>query len=309
VPGTLGNKLLEAGVELDIVGVNNIGDIGIRKPALIIIAANTKDLWATLSTSAVRRLFADLPVLGMGSGGAKLFQALGATIGIGKVMHSPGNHDIQLELPNIFPGQSAGSHTVTIYKKASRSDVLGVYDNGSPAVAGFEGIARWTEHARHWPVARQGNLLLWGFDAPLANLSDNGRKLLASLIEEHAGNEHRPYAELTPEVTLSGPGSHRDRLDAIFKRGTFHFNVQTPGKVTAQATWSPPDKSLALTLNGPGQVGYTKRVDGRSPLSLEFEIAPDQIRVGEPWRLNLTRHGAISAGDSIAFELKLAYPQ
>lgn len=77
-----------------------------------------------------------------------------------------------------------------------------------------------------------------------------------------------------------------------------------PGAVNAQATWSGNPGSLALILNGPGQVGYYARQDGPSPLGLSYNVTAADLSTPGIWRITL-----ISFSDAdIEGTIDITYP-
>jgi len=80
--------------------------------------------------------------------------------------------------------------------------------------------------------------------------------------------------------------------------------VSEPGPINAQASWVGSAPSLALIINGPGQVGYYARQDGSSPLSVSYMVTPGDLTAGFTWRVSLT---SFSATDATA-QINLTYP-
>ena len=66
------------------------------------------------------------------------------------------------------------------------------------------------------------------------------------------------------------------------------------GTITAEASWGG-GRSLALILNGPGQVGSYARQDGASPLRLRFEVTPELLRLDGEWRLSIVNFSGLPA--------------
>lgn len=72
-----------------------------------------------------------------------------------------------------------------------------------------------------------------------------------------------------------------------------------PGPIQASATWSGIPTSMALIVNGPGQVGYYARQDGPSPLSVSYSVSPADFGSGDTWFVSLTALSPPNADGSI----------
>jgi hypothetical protein len=302
------HDLRAAGAEVRPFEPDQLQDVGIFRPDLVIVASDTGTEWGRVSPRTLRQLFSDERIVGLGSGGAELFQILDANIGRGSVMHFPGNFVLEVAA---FPRGSVPRPTVPdviSVHEGVRADAIGVYDEGSPTIAGFEAIARWTNARNHWPVARQGNLLLWGFDAPLDSLTDDGRLLLNSLLTDHLQRPFVHYTDVQKRVADTRPGRIIDRLTRQFPGQQWPFRVDRTGTITAKLTWTPSAESLALILNGPGQIGYYARQDGRPPLRIDFEVTDELLARGNDWQISVAKHGELH-GDAIEYTLELDYPK
>jgi hypothetical protein len=76
------------------------------------------------------------------------------------------------------------------------------------------------------------------------------------------------------------------------------------GAINATANWSGTPGTMALIINGPGQVGYYARQDGGSPLSVSYTVTPANLGAGDLWRVSLTSFVAADANGSI----EITYP-
>jgi len=83
----------------------------------------------------------------------------------------------------------------------------------------------------------------------------------------------------------------------------FDLSLEASGRVMAFASWTGAATSLALILNGPGQVQYYARRDGPSPLKLEFEITSELLNKGKDWKLSLVSFQSGDAQGNILFQL------
>jgi hypothetical protein len=79
------------------------------------------------------------------------------------------------------------------------------------------------------------------------------------------------------------------------------FTVNKPGTISAEAIWTGTTGTLALILNGPGQVNAYARIDGPSPLSLKYDVTPSDVNKGALWTLTVINFYSGTANGSLAF--------
>lgn len=283
-----------------------LNQLGILNPDLIIVAADTRGVWSEMSPRVLRSLFVGKKVVALGNGGAELLQVLGATIGRGSAMHGAGLSEIVLEnFPFGFVDRPSLPTKFSVHSPV-RSDVLGIYDAGSPALRGFEAFARWPTHKNHWTIARQGNLLFWGYDAPLDTLTNEGRTLLIALIRDHHDRPFVSFEDRLPRIEPVQPGLHSDKLSKDFSSHTWHIQLSRPGYIHATLRSDSTTEPLTLLLNGPGKIGYFERKDGKSPLEISFDVTEDLLARGDIWRISVTKFGEIPK--PIVYEIELKFP-
>jgi DNA-binding winged helix-turn-helix (wHTH) protein len=297
------------GAECSTLNTSELGKIAATVPDIIIVAADTRDSWTEQPQSALRRqVFANYKVFGMGDGGAQLFSVLGLQIGRGHVMTAS-----RLDYPLIveLKALSLSSSDKVLQVSQGEGESIGVYDEGSPDIAGFEGIARWqnAEHAEHhWPIARQGNYMLWGFDSPVEQMTEVGKRLLVNLLIEQRMHPSVPLSQARTKHEYVQPGLLAGRLNAQFPTSLWHFQVRKPGRITARLSWNPAELPLALILNGPGQSqgGYFARKDGISPLEIAFDATDGHVSTDIDWRISIDDFGE-TGGTLIDYKLELSY--
>lgn len=111
-----------------------------------------------------------------------------------------------------------------------------------------------------------------------------------------------PTAPLRPlavqEAILPGGQSRLERVfelhSAFGDRDVLEITLGRAGVVRIQVSWRGSTETLAVILNGPGQTNTYARQDGRSPLTVEFEVTDDLLRLGRQWRVsvvNFSRQG------------------
>ena len=306
---TLSSYLKELGADVSFIKTDELNKLGSAKTDIIIIGMDTGKFWDEQSSSILSQLFENYKVIGMGDGGARLFNKLELEIGFGHGMHS-NSTVLEVELPEIikspFSVSTSDNNTIEVYQQGGY-DVSGIYDNGSPAIAGFEGIARWVTSPHHWPICRQGNFILWAFDAPAQNMTMTGKQLFVNLLVNHKSNPSVSLSNSRKKNNYIGPGLISDRLTSQFNRHKWVFQVKSEGQIRAKLKW-PTSNHLALILNGPGQVGYFARKDGASPLNIAFDVTQENIQKGKDWSITVVSFENLK-NTEIDFELNLLFPQ
>ena len=90
---------------------------------------------------------------------------------------------------------------------------------------------------------------------------------------------------------------------AFGDRDTYKLIINVSGRIRLKAVWRGRARELALILNGPGQVSYYARKDGRSPLEIDFEITPKILERGSEWTVSIVNFsGAGSASGTLSME-------
>lgn len=85
-------------------------------------------------------------------------------------------------------------------------------------------------------------------------------------------------------------------------RAIFPIEVLCPGQIRAWASWSGSAQTMALILNGPGQVGYFDRKDGRSPLAVSSPVSTANIQQGRRWWVSLVNFSGGTANGSVTID-------
>jgi hypothetical protein len=299
--------LEEQGAEVSLITTQELNKLAATRPDMIIVGADTGDFWNTQSQPIMAQLFENYKVIGLGDGGARLFDQLNLEIGWGNgaISTSP---TVTVEIPELVRTPfviSATDNVIDVYRSGSY-DVIGIYDEGSSIVAGFEGIARWKD-SHHWPITRQGNYVLWAFDAPTEQMTIQGKQLFVNLLLSHKVHPAVPLSQARKKVSYIETGRISDRLTEQFSHRKWIFQVQHVGQIKATLTWNAPDHSLALILNGPGQIGYFAREDGVSPLNIEFTVTEEHLLKGTDWSITVESFENL-ADAAIDFNLQLSLP-
>jgi hypothetical protein len=303
--------LEEQGAALSFIGTAELPTLQLTKPDLVIVGAGT--LWTRTDPIALKQTFEGYKVIGVGNAGDELFGLLGLQIS-GTMHGREGN--LIIEEPALLGHPiaiSAPDRSVDIFKTQVQGDAVGIYDGGSPDIAGFEGLARWQSFKNHWPIARQGNFLFWGFEASTSQLSDSGKALFVNVLAYHKA---QPWVSLSKIVEASearrnleriSPGVSTGQLSAQVTHVVRRFAIKKPGPIEATLTWNSADCPLGLILNGPGQKGYFARKDGASPLSLQFAVTDEQFAKGTDWSITIACFRGLGP-EPLKFSMKLNFP-
>lgn len=86
-------------------------------------------------------------------------------------------------------------------------------------------------------------------------------------------------------------------------REVMELEITAAGKLEAKAEWTGNADKVALILNGPGQTQYYARKDGRSPLSLVFNVTASQLAKGNDWKLSVAVFGDGTAKGKVEVRL------
>ena len=301
----LATYLEEKGAEVSVVSPAHPDELAVSRPDIVIVGADTGEAWERLSKTITNKLFENVKVIGFGKGGGALFSRLGLEISSLKGVH--GNETrVAVQMPELLKSPlpvPAEDRAVEIYR-ASRSDIIGIYDGGSPAVAGFEGIARWTTQKNYWPVCRQGNYVLWGFDAPSGDMTDAGKQFFINLLVNQKARPTVPLNQTRKTSEFVKSGVISERLTKEFPRQEWPFQVKRAGHFRARLSWNPPGTPLALLL-GAKEGRMRQRKDGFSPLIIDFDIAGENV--GEDWRVEVVCFGDLGT-KVVDYKLELVIP-
>jgi hypothetical protein len=88
------------------------------------------------------------------------------------------------------------------------------------------------------------------------------------------------------------------------RRQVYNLRLTEPGSIEVQTNWTGTQSDLAVIINGPGQVGAYARVDGSSPLSLNYTVSEADFAAGNHWRVSIVSFGSGAANGVV----ELTYP-
>jgi hypothetical protein len=182
-------KLLEGhGWAVDLMTLAEVGAADFRPYALIIVGPETGHRYTFDDPDAAGVLAQwDIPILGLGEGGAALFAELDLFINYGQTWFSHNNQVLAVDPLAPFWNEplaipvSRKKPRATLYPKPLQE--LGVYIP-KPHV-GVTPIARENDNSTHYAVTlenRRGReFVLWGYNAGPPAMTSDGRKLLVNI--------------------------------------------------------------------------------------------------------------------------------
>lgn len=308
----LATYLENEGAQVSVISTNQLDNLAGTRPDTIIVCGDTAAAWGKVSKTVLSRLFEDPKVIAFGDGGANLFRLLGLRIADPNGMHGSGSAGTQLvvQVPEILQSPltiPAENQIVQVYE-ATGSDVIGIYDDGSPMVAGFEGIAHWSKWKNHWPICRQGNFVLWGFSAPTSEMTDAGKQLFVNLLVNHKAHPSVPLSQARRKTEYVKSGLISERLSKQFPDHKWPFQIKNTGHISARLSWTPPDVGLAFIL-GTEQRRRFQRKDGRSPLTIDYDVNEEDVsHSDDDWFIEITCFGDIGT-TVIDYQLQLSLPE
>jgi hypothetical protein len=86
----------------------------------------------------------------------------------------------------------------------------------------------------------------------------------------------------------------------------FPIQIGASGRIEVRATWTGTASILSLSLDGPDQQTY-RRLSGRSPLTLTYDVTSTDFRRGQGWQASLVN--ANSQGGSAEGQVVITYPR
>ena len=309
---TLATYLQNEGAEVSVISTDQLDNLADTRPDTIIVCGDTGAAWGKFSKTVLNRLFEDPKIIAFGTAGSNLFRLLGLRIADPNGMHGTASAGTQLvvQVPEILQSPltiPAENQMVQVYEPSS-SDVIGIYDDGSPMVAGFEGIAHWSQWKNHWPICRQGNCVLWGFSAPTSEMTDAGKQLFVNLLVNHKARPSVPLSQARRKTEYVKSGLISERLSKQFPDHKWPFQIKNTGRISARLSWTPPDVGLAFIL-GTEQRRRFQRKDGQSPLTIDYDVNEEDVaHSDDDWFIGVTCFGDIGT-TVIDYQLQLSLPQ
>jgi archaellum component FlaC len=305
---SLSDLLTAHGAEITVVSPDQLARLGPSNPEIVIIAAETGRAWRRQPKWALQRVFESYKVLGIGQGGAQLFSTLGLEINDGQTWHGKSDSPVVIESAALLAGPlkvSAPGGSMQVAEPGS--DSLGVYDEGSPDILGIEGIARESADKNHWAIARQGNYVLWGIDAPPDRFTESGRALFVNLLISHKLNPEIPLSQARRKHEYIAEGVVSEQINEQFPSRKYYFRPRQAGRLTAKLSWTPADQSLALILIGSakGSDRPLAREDRASPIEIGLDVTQDQVTSEGDWFIEVTNFQRIGSF-TINYSLELS---
>jgi Glycosyl hydrolase family 81 C-terminal domain len=180
------------GGESSILSVAELSKLSLIHPEVVIVCTDKGTRWMRPNDGQdqgeVLNAFGNYKVVGMGYGAARLFSLWSLDISAGKCgPHGESDRPLTVELAEALKYPEAIPNPVQVAAKGSDAlGAFGVYEFLHDQVPRrFERIARFTNDRDHWPIARTGNYLLWGFEASVDQMTEAGKRLFVNVLVNH----------------------------------------------------------------------------------------------------------------------------
>jgi hypothetical protein len=306
--------LAERGFQTEYLPLEQLASLDARQArGLVLVHSQSSQRRKVEIDDKARRLLAGrTKTVGFGFFGSLFLRELSRESMLGKVMHiteTTGNLDDRVKPESIGRGLPATT-AVKLYveDKADAMATVAAYDEGSTALQGAQGIARASGgelpdpcQGKHWSVAIEANRALWGYTLSAASLTPEGRQLFGDLAVYLRDSE---YASDERTSATTKPGTVSDQLGCGLTGRSFKFRPSGDGAVTATVK---AERDVALILNGPFQVGYLARQDGRES-KIGYQIKQKDLESDGLWSVSLHHFGKLQPQDHIPYTLALSYP-
>ncbi len=181
--------LLQAGgYSVTLVPMSRVSTVNMSVFNLILVASDTGSsyTWGDAASVSVIR-DAGKPIVGLGYGGACLFEQLSLSINWGNGWIGPLGQMYVVDLTHpVFNSPNLITVPVSrILQLYSSSDHIGEYAGYiSPAV---RLLGREPDDPVHYPLVEEGHNVLWGYTASPADMSDDGKRLFLNVAAYAAG--------------------------------------------------------------------------------------------------------------------------
>ncbi len=182
--------LASRGLPTHLVPLNDVAATDFDPYDLIVVDANTGERYDWGTISAVTRIQTSLkPVLGLGLGGACLFEQMGLSINRGHGWIGGGTQIYCVDpsmtvfsAPN--PIAIPDDNLIQLYNEYSQ-----FYAEYAPSLSNqVELIGRQANNEDHYHIVSQGAYWLWGFDDPPAKMTDVGKDLFVNIVSYMISN-------------------------------------------------------------------------------------------------------------------------
>jgi hypothetical protein len=177
--------LLETyGGEISIVSIAEPSQLGLTHPEVVIFCPDSDASWAP--DRWVAQDLENYKVFGMGRAGFKLFYLLGLEISHRDYnLPSDSGDPWTVELAEVLEYPEAIPSGALQVAAKDGGDAWGVWEFAHATPCRFERIARYKNAGAYWTVARQGNYLLWGLDASVDRMTEEGKRLFVNVLINH----------------------------------------------------------------------------------------------------------------------------
>jgi len=173
------------GVTVDLIPMSKVNDADLSGYGGIIVTSDTGSGYTWGDANAVNRVVGSAkPVLGLGRGGAALFQVMGLSMNWGHGGVSSGETTMYV----LQSGHAVFAGPVALSIPGSR--LLKIYDTGVGAVeqhgpslaAGVVQIGRDDNNTPYITLSQEKSHILWGYDGGPKEMSESGQGLFVNVV-------------------------------------------------------------------------------------------------------------------------------
>lgn len=256
--------LKESGLGTDLIALDDVPKTDFVQYAAVIVGSDIKKAWSTSAADFVRD--AKKPVLGLGEGGAFLFEKLNLDIGWMHVWHG-GDVAVRpvrsVELPfwASFDSDAPDGEELVLFAETGH---VGVHL--PQPVSGVVLLGQELGSETHYPIVEQDQrYVLWGFTGSPGQMTTLGKKLFlhtcryvamadnrSTIEREHQQGASEGETQVTVEERLQQLEERITRLESSTEK-TSTIDVPFAGDWVTTANSNPGITRLSINQNNEGQ--------------------------------------------------------
>lgn len=301
--------LQDEGIWVHPLDPSRVRDLLDLRPGLVVFGASSPQADPPDLSQEVRDFLASrVKVIGIGLLGTRLFEKIQPNSALSS-RHATGMTSrvvsLARKLPNSVLGTLPGGFPLydesgddPSVAEAAIVNQGGLELQGAKAIAELQGAGDAC-NASPWPVAQQGNRVLWGSGQPAWRLSSEARQLFVNIVRDLRSTDilkPSPQAQFLP-----GPYPGRT-LGCRNTQNEYPLQVSGPGKIEV-TVHSKSKLVLTLAASRPGddQTVHSDYLSG--------PVTAEQLSQGESWLVLVTYDGSLSEhSGNVEYDLDLDYP-
>jgi hypothetical protein len=263
------------GYPTTLIPIEDVADTDFSSYALILAGSDTGYLYAWGSPDAVETIQASgKRVLGLGFGGACLFQQMGLSINWGHGWIGSKNSIWVVNLSHLVFNQPYDipvpkDRVIQLYTQTGHIGEYQPHLNPNVILLGRE-----PDDAYHYPLVKEGNHLLWGFTASPANMTLAGKMLFLNVVD-HLKVVPPPKLYLSLNVEDALEGVPVNKLVGDTTGPTHYTRLEIVTKLVSYSASAKND--IPVVLNVPGNLlgapsnVYVRNTNGGDQTAVAYE--------------------------------------